>query len=60
MELGGLLGLIVLVLDVVAIIKTLSSAASPGEKLLWVVVIVLLPIIGLVLWWFLGPRTARP
>ena len=57
-EVSGLLGLILLVLDVYAIVKTIGSAASTGTKVLWVVVILLLPVLGLILWWLLGPKSA--
>ena len=55
-EVGGLLGLIILVLDVWAIVKVIGSGASDGSKVLWVVVILLLPVVGLLLWFFLGPK----
>ncbi len=55
-EIGGLLGLIVLVLDVYAIVKTAQSSATTGVKVAWIVVIVLLPVLGLILWFLLGPR----
>lgn len=55
-EVGGLLGLVILVLDVYAIVKTLGSGASTGTKVLWVVVILLLPVLGLILWALLGPK----
>jgi len=55
-EVGGLLGLIILIADVWAIINVLGSAASTGSKVVWIVVILLLPILGLILWLFLGPR----
>lgn len=54
----GLVGLIVLVLDIWAIVKTLQSSASAGAKILWVLVILLLPVIGLILWLLMGPRGA--
>ena len=57
-EVSGLLGLILLVLDVFAIVKTIGSGASTGTKVLWVVVILLLPLLGLILWWLLGPKSA--
>lgn len=57
-EFGGLLGLVVLVLDIWAIVKTLSSGASTGTKVVWVLVILFLPVLGLLLWLFLGPRGA--
>jgi hypothetical protein len=55
-EVGGLFGLIVLVLDIWAIIKTLQSPAGAGSKVLWIVIILLLPILGLLLWFMLGPK----
>lgn len=55
-EVGGLLGLIVLVLDVWAIVKTLQSSAGTGSKVIWTVLILLLPVLGLVLWLIFGPK----
>ncbi|MDD5579746.1 MAG: PLD nuclease N-terminal domain-containing protein [Methylobacter sp.] len=55
-EVGGLLGLIILVLDIWAIVSVLKSSDSNGKKALWVVLILLMPIIGLILWWLMGPR----
>jgi hypothetical protein len=57
-EVSGLLGLILLVLDVFAIVKTIGSGASTGTKVLWVVLILLLPLLGLILWRLLGPKSA--
>lgn len=54
-EVGGLLGLIILIADIWAIVKTLESSATTGIKVLWVVVILLLPVFGLILWLILGP-----
>ena len=55
----GLLGLLVLIGDVWAIINVVQSGADSGKKVLWVVLIVVLPVLGFVLWWFLGPRTGQ-
>nr|WP_275424720.1 PLDc N-terminal domain-containing protein [Marinobacterium sediminicola] len=55
-EVSGLFGLIILVLDVMAIIKTVQSRASTGAKVMWVVAILLLPVLGLILWFLFGPR----
>ena len=55
-EVGGLLGLILLILDVWAVVRILQSGASTGSKVLWVVLILLLPLLGLVLWLLLGPK----
>ncbi|MBL4714211.1 MAG: PLDc N-terminal domain-containing protein [Alcanivorax sp.] len=50
-----ILGLIILVLDILAIIKIVQSGASTGEKVLWVILVLVLPVIGLVIWALLGP-----
>ncbi|HEX6396268.1 MAG TPA: PLDc N-terminal domain-containing protein [Steroidobacteraceae bacterium] len=56
---GGFFGLLVLIGDIWAIINILQSSASNGKKLLWIVVVLLLPLLGLILWFFLGPRDGR-
>jgi hypothetical protein len=55
-EVGGLLGLIILVLNVYAIVKVVQSSAGTGTKVAWIVVILLLPVFGLILWFLLGPK----
>lgn len=54
--LSGLLGLLIFVLDVVAIVQILQSRESGPTKLVWVLVILLLPVLGLLIWFFAGPR----
>lgn len=58
-EVGGLLGLIILVLDIWAILKIFDSGASTGSRVLWIVIILLLPLLGLIIWWLAGPRGSR-
>ncbi|WP_372592400.1 PLD nuclease N-terminal domain-containing protein [Guyparkeria sp.] len=53
---GGLLGLIILILDIYAIIKVVQSGASAGMKALWIVIILLLPVLGLIIWALFGPK----
>lgn len=55
-EVGGLGGLIILILDVYAIVKVLGSSASTGSKVVWTVVILLLPLLGFILWLLFGPK----
>ncbi len=55
-EVGGFFGLILLILNVWAIVKVVQSTAGTGSKVLWIVLILLLPLIGLILWFFLGPK----
>lgn len=54
---GGLWGLLILIADVWAIVNVLQSTAETGTKVLWVVIIVVLPLIGFILWLLLGPKT---
>ena len=58
-EVGGIFGLLILIGDIWAIINVIGSPASTGAKVLWVLVILLLPLIGLIIWLILGPRS-RP
>lgn len=53
---GGLLGFVILVLDVYAIVKIVGSGASTGTKVLWIVLILLLPLLGVILWALFGPK----
>jgi len=55
-EVGGLFGLLLLIVMVWAIIRVIGSAASTGSKVLWVVLILVLPVLGLILWFLFGPK----
>ena len=52
----SLWGVLILVGDIWAIMNIFQSSASNEKKLLWTVAVVLLPVLGLILWYFLGPR----
>ena len=52
----GLLSLVILVLDIVAIIDVLKSSMSTGKKVLWTLLILILPVIGLLLYFFIGRK----
>lgn len=51
----SLLGLLILVLDIIAIASVLKSSADSGTKILWIVLIILLPVVGMVLYFLMGP-----
>ncbi|MFJ4056649.1 PLDc N-terminal domain-containing protein [Pseudomonas sp. NPDC089743] len=53
---NGLVGLIILALDIWAILNVIKSGTKLGVKLLWILLIALLPVIGLVIWAIAGPR----
>ncbi len=53
----GFFGLIILILNVWAIIKIFNSSASAGAKAIWIVVILVLPVLGFLLWLLFGPKS---
>ncbi|MOA50577.1 hypothetical protein D3C78_1736070 [compost metagenome] len=48
--------MIIFVLDIWAIINVFKSSAETGMKILWVLLIALLPVLGLIIWAIAGPR----
>ena len=54
--LSCLLSLVILALDIWAIINVIKSGAETGIKILWVLLIVFLPVLGLIIWALAGPR----
>jgi hypothetical protein len=59
MQYQGLFGLVVLIADVWAIVNVFQSSADTGRKVLWTVLVIILPVLGFILWYFLGPKTVR-
>jgi hypothetical protein len=55
----GLLTLLILVADVWAILNVFQSNESTGSKALWIVLVLVLPVLGFVIWYFAGPKTSR-
>jgi hypothetical protein len=53
---GALIALVILVLDIVAIIDALKNQADTTKKILWVILILVLPIVGMVLYFLLGKK----
>lgn len=49
-------GIIILVLDIWAIVRIVGSFATTGAKILWVLLILILPLLGLIIWWIAGPK----
>lgn len=56
---GGLWSLLVLIADIWAIVNIFQSAASTQRKVLWTVLVILLPVLGFIIWLIAGPRTGR-
>lgn len=58
MEVTGLFGILVLIADVYAILQIAQSSADTGKKALWIVVVLLLPLLGFILWYLMGPKSS--
>jgi hypothetical protein len=56
MEVSGILGVLVLLADVWAILNIFQSASTTGSKALWIVLVLVLPLLGVIIWYFAGPR----
>jgi len=51
----NIIGLLILIADIYAIVKVVQSSAPTLNKVIWIVVILVLPIIGLIIWYLMGP-----
>jgi hypothetical protein len=51
-----LIGILIFVADIWAVVNVLKSSESGAAKLLWTLLIILLPLMGLIIWFFAGPR----
>jgi hypothetical protein len=52
----GILGLVILILDIIAILNILKSGMTAAMKLVWVLVVLALPVVGLLLWYLIGAK----
>lgn len=54
----GIIGTIVLILDIIAIVSVLAGRGTVGHKLLWTLLVLFLPVIGMILYFLLGRSPA--
>ena len=55
----GLIGLIVLIADIYAIYNILTSGATLLAKVLWTILVLVLPVVGFIIWLIAGPRGGK-
>jgi len=55
MSINGIFSLVILLADIFAIIKIAKSSETTLMKVIWIAVVVILPIIGLIVWFLAGP-----
>lgn len=53
---GILIGLIILILDIVAIVNVVKSSLVTGKKVLWIILVLVFPVLGMVLYFLLGKK----
>ena len=58
-EVAGIGGFILLVLNIWALVSIIGSGASTGGKVLWCLLVFVLPLLGFIIWFFAGPRTQK-
>ena len=51
----SVISVLILVLDIIALVSLLKSGADTTNKILWALLIILLPLIGMVLYFLIGP-----
>lgn len=52
----GVIGTLVLILDVAVIVDCLQSPMSAAEKCLWIFLVLFLPVLGMLLYFLLAKR----
>ena len=55
--LSTIVGLLILALQIWAIINIVQSGAETSSKVLWVLLVLLLPVVGVAIWYFAGPKS---
>jgi hypothetical protein len=54
-EFSGILGFIYLIIVIYAILQIVQSSADNGKKAIWIAIVLVIPVIGPIAWYFLGP-----
>jgi hypothetical protein len=57
-EITGIGGLILLVLNIWAFVSIIGSTSSTGKKVVWCLLVLVLPLVGFIIWLLAGPRSA--
>jgi succinate dehydrogenase/fumarate reductase cytochrome b subunit len=52
----SILGILILIADVWAILNIFQSSANNLKKALWIALVLILPLLGVIIWYFAGPR----
>jgi hypothetical protein len=58
-NINGFWGLLVLIADIYAILKIVQSSASTGAKVVWILLVLVLPVLGFLIWLVAGPKGGK-
>ncbi|KAI1368964.1 hypothetical protein F5Y08DRAFT_294300 [Xylaria arbuscula] len=56
---GGIVGFIVLILDIIVFVEVLKSNRPASNKLLWCLIVFLFPIVGMLIYFLFSNRKAH-
>ncbi len=49
-----LISIAILIIDIIAIVDIVKSNKDTGKKILWIIIVLFLPVLGPILYYFLG------
>lgn len=55
----GILSLVHVVAWIYALLQIVGSSAKTSGKILWALIVGILPLVGLIAWFFIGPGTPK-
>jgi len=55
----SLIGLLIFCADIFAIVNIVRSSLPTGNKVLWCLLVFVLPVLGLIIWFAAGPRDGK-
>ncbi len=59
MESFGIIGFLILIANVYAVLQIVPSSGGDGNKALWIAIVFVLPGLGFVIWYLVGPKRSH-
>ena len=56
-DMRGLLGLVILILDIIALVDIFKSSMTTGMKALWAILVIIFPVLGMIFYFLLGKKS---
>lgn len=53
---GYIISIIIFALDVWAIASIINTNVATSTKIIWILLVAILPVVGLIIWWLAGPK----